>query len=91
MTIFLPLLDSTITLDPEVTMGARSQEEKIAALVEKDPEFKSLIQEHRSLDEKLKEFDRKIYLSPDEEMERKKLQKLKLAKKDRIAQLLSGQ
>lgn len=72
-------------------MGELSQEEKIAALVERDPEFKSLIQEHRSLDEKLKEFDRKVYLSPDEEMERKRLQKLKLAKKDRIAQMLSGQ
>lgn len=72
-------------------MGERSQEEKIAALAEQDPELKALVQEHRSLDEKLKEFDRKVYLSPDEEMERKKLQKLKLAKKDRIAQRLSGQ
>ncbi|MGB3096641.1 MAG: YdcH family protein [Candidatus Deferrimicrobiaceae bacterium] len=72
-------------------MGERSQEEKITALVEKDPEFKSLVQEHRTLDGKLKEFDRKVYLSPDEEMERKRLQKLKLAKKDKIAQRLSGQ
>ena len=72
-------------------MGGRSQEEKIAALAEQDPEFKSLVEEHRMLDGKLKEFDRKIYLSPDEEMERKRLQKLKLAKKDRIAQRLSGQ
>ncbi len=72
-------------------MGERTQEEKLAALAEQDPELKSLVQEHRSLDEKLKEFDRKVYLSPDEEMERKKLQKLKLAKKDRIAQRLSGQ
>jgi uncharacterized protein YdcH (DUF465 family) len=72
-------------------MGGRSQEEKITALVEKDPEFKTLVQEHRLLDEKLKEFDRKIYLSPNEEMERKRLQKLKLAKKDKIAQRLSGQ
>lgn len=47
--------------------------------------------EHRTLDGKLKEFDRKVYLSPDEEMERKRLQKLKLAKKDKIAQRLSGQ
>jgi uncharacterized protein YdcH (DUF465 family) len=72
-------------------MGERTQDEKLAALAEQDPELKSLVQEHRSLDEKLKEFDRKVYLSPDEEMERKKLQKLKLAKKDRIAQRLSGQ
>ncbi len=69
----------------------QSQEAKIAALAEKDPAFKTLVQEHRSLDDKLKEFDRKVYLSPDEEMERKRLAKLKLAKKDRIAQLLAGQ
>ena len=72
-------------------MGGRSQEEKIATLIEKDPEFKTLVQEHRTLDEKLKEFDRKVYLSPDEEMERKRLQKLKLVKKDKIAQRLSRQ
>ena len=68
----------------------QSQEARIAALAEKDPAFKALVQEHRSLDDRLKEFDRKVYLSPDEEMERKRLAKLKLAKKDRIAQLLSG-
>lgn len=68
----------------------QSQEAKIAALAEKDPAFKTLVQEHRSLDDKLKELDRKIYLSPDEEMERKRLAKLKLAKKDKIAQLLAG-
>ncbi len=69
----------------------QSQEAKIAALAEKDPAFKTLVQEHRSLDDKLKEFDRKVYLTPDEEMERKRLAKLKLAKKDRIAQLIAGQ
>ncbi len=68
----------------------QSQEAKIAALAEKDPAFRTLVQEHRSLDDQLKEFDRKVYLSPDEEMERKRLAKLKLAKKDKIAQLLAG-
>ena len=69
----------------------QSQEAKIAALAGKDPAFKTLVQEHRSLDDKLKELDRKVYLSPDEEMERKRLAKLKLAKKDKIARLLAGQ
>ena len=69
----------------------QSQEAKIAALAEKDPAFRTLVQEHRFLDDKLKEFDRKVYLSPDEEMERKRLAKLKLAKKDKIAQLLAVQ
>ncbi len=69
----------------------QTQEAKMAALIEKNPEFKSLVQEHRMLDDKLKELDRKVYLTPDEEMERKRLQKLKLAKKDQIARILTGQ
>jgi uncharacterized protein YdcH (DUF465 family) len=69
----------------------QSQEAKMAALIEKNPEFKSLVQEHRKLDDKLKELDRKVYLTPDEEMERKRLQKLKLAKKDQIARMLTSQ
>jgi uncharacterized protein YdcH (DUF465 family) len=69
----------------------QSQEAKMAALIEKNPEFKSLVQEHRMLDDKLKELDRKVYLTPDEEMERKRLQKLKLAKKDQIARILTSQ
>ncbi len=67
----------------------QSQEEKAAALIAKDPEFKALVEEHRQLDEKLKELDRKVYLLPDEEIERKRLQKLKLARKDKIAQILN--
>jgi len=74
----------------EAPMG-QTQEAKMAALIEKNPEFKSLVQEHRMLDDKLKELDRKVYLTPDEEMERKRLQKLKLAKKDQIARILTSQ
>jgi len=74
---------------PEGAMG-KSREEKMAELAARDPQFRALVQEHRELDEKLKEFDKKLYLTPDEEMERKRLQKLKLAKKDRIAQILSA-
>lgn len=69
---------------------AKSQDEKIADLMAKDPGFKELVNEHRLLDEKLKELDRKVYLSADEEIERKRLQKLKLAKKDKIAEILSA-
>jgi hypothetical protein len=72
----------------EVSMG-QSQDARMAALIARDPEFKALVEEHRMLDEKLKELDRKVYLLPDEEVERKRLQKLKLAKKDKIAQILS--
>jgi hypothetical protein len=69
----------------------QTQEAKMAALIEKNPDFKNLVQEHRMLDDTLKELDRKVYLTPDEEMERKRLQKLKLAKKDQIARILTSQ
>src|SRR3972149_3409093 len=74
----------------EAPMG-QTQEAKMAALIEKNPDFKNLVQEHRKLDDKLKELDRKVYWTPDEEMERKRLQKLKLAKKDQIARILTSQ
>jgi len=68
----------------------QSLDEKMAGLIAKNPEFKALVEEHRELDEKLKELDRKVYLLPDEEVERKRLQKLKLARKDKIAQILNA-
>jgi uncharacterized protein YdcH (DUF465 family) len=68
----------------------QAQDAKMAALIERNPEFRNLVHEHRMLDDKLKELDRKVYLTPDEEMERKKLQKLKLAKKDQIAKMLTS-
>ena len=68
----------------------QSPDDKMAALIASDPEFKALVEEHRLLDEKLKELDRKVYLLPDEEVERKRLQKLKLARKDKIARILNG-
>jgi uncharacterized protein YdcH (DUF465 family) len=70
---------------------AQTQEDRMAVLVEKNPEFRVLVQEHRMLDDKLKEFDRKVYLTSEEEMERKRLQKLKLSKKDQIARILTAQ
>jgi uncharacterized protein YdcH (DUF465 family) len=73
----------------EVPMG-QSLDEKMAGLIARDPEFKALVDEHRQFDEKLKELDRKVYLLPDEEVERKRLQKLKLARKDKIAQILNA-
>jgi uncharacterized protein YdcH (DUF465 family) len=73
----------------EVPMG-QTEEEKMAGLIARDPEFKALVEEHRLLDEKLKELDRKVYLLPEEEIERKRLQKLKLARKDKIAQILKS-
>ncbi len=53
-----------------------------------NPEFQRLEQEHRSLDKQLMTFETHVYLSPEEEIERRRIQKLKLATKDRIAEMI---
>ena len=52
------------------------------------PEFKQLEQEHRKLDSELMSFETHVYLSPEEELERRRLQKLKLAAKDRMMDMV---
>lgn len=47
-----------------------------------------LRREHSELKARLSELNSRLYLSPQEQIERKTLQKLKLAKKDRIAALM---
>lgn len=52
-------------------------------------EIERLEREHRELKKRLSELNERRYLSPAEEVEKKTLQKLKLAKKDRLAVLVS--
>jgi len=40
------------------------------------------------LDVQLLEIDKKVYLTPEEELERKKMQKQKLLKKDLMAEMI---
>lgn len=47
-----------------------------------------LREEHQDLKKRIEELDRAIYLTPQERIERKTLQKLKLQKKDQIQLLL---
>jgi uncharacterized protein len=56
---------------------------------EKDPELKRLWQEHLEFEEQLEVFNKRVYLTPSEEMERKTLQKKKLKGRDQIEQILS--
>ena len=64
------------------------EEQTIVSLLDKDPELKKFYEEHQELEKKLAEFQHKHFLSPEEEVEMKKIQKLKLAGKDRIMELL---
>jgi len=56
----------------------------IERLIEEDGELKKVYQTHREYDQKIKKFDKKAGLTPYEETERKKLQKLKLSERDRM-------
>jgi len=62
----------------------------IANLIEQDPELKLLLDNHREYEKKLDEMNRHQYLSTDEDMERKRIQKAKLAGKDRIERILAN-
>jgi uncharacterized protein YdcH (DUF465 family) len=62
---------------------------RIAALVEQDDELRLLWHEHLDLERRLEKLDGRAHLTPEEELERKQVQKLKLAGKDRIAELLA--
>lgn len=65
-----------------------TEEEILKILHRHNEEFRKLGEEHRTLEDELSKFDSRLYLSPDEELERKKIQKLKLYKKDRMAEII---
>jgi len=56
---------------------------------DKDPELRTLWQEHLEFEEQLEVFNKRVYLSPSEEMERKTIQKKKLLGRDRIERILT--
>ena len=58
------------------------------SLLEHDAELKFYYDEHVALEQQLAEFNRKLYMTPEQEIEKKELQKRKLIGKDRIMQIL---
>jgi cell fate (sporulation/competence/biofilm development) regulator YlbF (YheA/YmcA/DUF963 family) len=64
------------------------EEELIHQYVTTDEELKVLYEEHAELKRQLESFRLKHYLTAEEEVEKKRIQKLKLASKDRIMELL---
>lgn len=63
-------------------------EQTIVSLLDKDPELKKYYEEHRELEKQLADFQHKHHLTAEEEVEMKKIQKLKLAGKDRMMEIL---
>lgn len=60
----------------------------VQQLCEENARFRKLHEEHVIFEKKLEELDERVYLSPEEELERKKLQKLKLAGKDEMEAII---
>ena len=64
------------------------EEAVIVSLLDKVPELRKHYEEHQELEKLLQQFQHKHYLSPEEEVEMKRIQKLKLAGKDKIMELI---
>ena len=65
------------------------EEELIRQHAIHDAELRTLNQEHLQLKHQLEAFRNKLYLTPEEELEKKRIQKLKLASKDRLMELVN--
>jgi hypothetical protein len=60
------------------------------SLYEQDPEYRSLSDQHKSLESRLQELSSRLYLSDSEKVEEVDLKKKKLALKDRMQQLVKS-
>lgn len=67
----------------------KRDEELIRSLVEGDMELKRFYDEHLDLERRLAGLQHKGVLTPEEDLERKRIQKVKLAGKDRIMEILA--
>lgn len=67
----------------------KRDEDLIQSLVDRDPELKRYYEEHLDLEKKLAGLRHKGVLTPEEDLEKKRIQKVKLAGKDRIMQILA--
>lgn len=61
----------------------------IKELLANNETLQRLMQEHESYESQLSILERKPYLTPAEEVERKRIQKLKLRGRDRIERILT--
>ena len=60
----------------------------VERLRQSNTEFRELEESHHRLDLELNELQRRHVLTPTEEVEKKRMQKEKLAKKDKLAELI---
>jgi len=62
----------------------------VQELFDNNPRFRLLYEEHRLLEKELSQFEDRPFLTPEEELEKKNIQKLKLAGKDEMERIMSN-
>jgi uncharacterized protein YdcH (DUF465 family) len=67
----------------------KKDEELIRSLFDREPDLQRYYEEHVDLERQIGVYQEKHFLTPDEEVECKRLQKRKLHGKDRIMEILS--
>jgi uncharacterized protein YdcH (DUF465 family) len=60
----------------------------IEHLKQTNPEFRQLTEEHLQYERQLEEFNKLRYLTSEQELEKKRVQKIKLRGKDRMGEIL---
>lgn len=60
---------------------------KLEKLLSENPEFKKLYKEHSVLKSQVEEYNQRKFLTPEEELEKKNIQKQKLKYKDRLTEI----
>jgi uncharacterized protein len=60
----------------------------IEHLKQANPEFRQLMEEHLQYERQLDEFNKLRYLTSEQELEKKRVQKIKLRGKDRMAEIV---
>jgi len=67
---------------------AENDMDLVQRLSEENPIFRKLHEQHLLFEKQLQDLDDRTYLTPEEDLERKKIQKLKLAGKDEMEAIL---
>lgn len=60
----------------------------LKGLLEVDSEFRRIYEAHRNYEKRAAKLSKKIYLTAEEEVEEKRLKKMKLTQKDRMEEIV---
>ena len=66
-----------------------AEEILIRRYIDQDEELRRYVEDHKKLETDLEAYNRRIYLTPEEELQKKNLQKRKLLGKEKIFQILA--